>query len=422
MRHPPLATLGNVSDKRRSDEVEQPAPPILEPDESLRDRWDARQAALRVRFDEPIERATRLTRQTMAWFPVRVWRHFLQHNGFLLAAGISYQSLFTIFAAIYLGFAIVGLWLGGDPDAVNQLITLINSYIPNLISEDGLVKPAQVQEIADSSGSLLTVTGIVATVVIIWTAIGFVTYARRAVRDTFGLPYDNRSYVLLKARDLLAALIFGVALIVGSLLVQMTTWALDLVLSLVGWTTDSFWSNASVRVLTLVVAFAINAVALALLFRFLTGTSLRWRRIWPGSLLGGAAIALLQFGAGLLLLYTPSNPLLATFAILIGFLLWFRLNGIVMLVAAAWIAVATFDRDLPIVHLSAEERERREQHALRIAAGVRLREARSRLADAPWWRRPVARREVQRALQDLRALERPPRTEASQLRLRDVLD
>jgi membrane protein len=422
MRHPPLATLSSVSDKRRSDEAEQPAPPILEQDASLRDRWDARQAALRVRFDEPIERATRLTRQTMAWFPVRVWRHFLQHNGFLLAAGISYQSLFTIFAAIYLGFAVIGLWLGGEPEAVNQLIDLINSYIPNLISEDGLVKPAQVQEIANSSGSLLTVTGLVATVVIIWTAIGFVTYARRAVRDTFGLPYDNRSYVLLKARDLLAALIFGAALIVGSVLVQMTIWALDLVFSLIGWTTDSFWSNASVRVLTLIVAFAINAVALALLFRFLTGASLRWRRIWPGSLLGGAAVAILQFSAGLLLIYTPSNPLLATFAILIGFLLWFRLNGIVILVAAAWIAVATFDRDLPIVHLSPEERTQREQHALRIAAGVRLREARARLAGASWWRRPAARREVQRALQELRALERPARTEASQLRLRDVLD
>ena len=32
----------------------------------------------------------------MAWFPVRVWRHFLIHNGFLLAAGVSYQALFAI--------------------------------------------------------------------------------------------------------------------------------------------------------------------------------------------------------------------------------------------------------------------------------------------------------------------------------------
>jgi membrane protein len=411
-----------VSDARRREPETEPAPPILGPDPSLRDRWDDRQAALRERLDQPIERATRLTRRTLAWFPIRVWRHFLQHNGFLLAAGISYQSLFTIFAAIYLGFAIVGTWLGGDAEAVEQLIQLINSYIPNLISENGLVKPVQVQEIADSSGSLLTITGIVALVVIVWTAIGFVTYARRAVRDTFGLPYDRRSYLLLKARDLLAALVFGLALVAGSALVQITTWALDLVLSLFGWETDSTWSNVLVRLLTLVVAFAINALALALLFRFLTGTSLRWRRIWPGSLLGGAALAVLQFGAGLLLVYSPSNPLLATFAIFIGFLLWFRINGIVILVAAAWISIATSDRDLPLVEVSEEERRRMEQHALRIAAGVRLREARADLAGAPWWRRAGARRRVRQALTELRTLDVPPRPDPRQLRLRDVLD
>lgn len=404
---------------RRTPDAERP---LLESDSTLRERWDARQSALRERFDEPIERATQITQRTLAWLPIRVWRHFLQHNGFLLAAGISYQSLFTIFAAIYLGFAVVGVWLGGDADAVGQLVDLINSYIPNLISTDGLVKPEQVQQIADSSGGLLTITGAIALIVIIWTAIGFVTYARRAVRDTFGLPYDSRSYLLLKARDLLAALIFGVALVAGSVLVQMTTWALDLVFSFAGWTTDSTWSNVSVRLLTLLVAFAINALALALLFRFLTGTSLRWRRIWPGSLLGGGALAVLQFGAGLLLVYTPSNPLLATFAIFIGFLLWFRINGIVILVAAAWISVATSDRDLPLVEITPEERERREQHALRIAAGVHLRDARAALASAPWWRRPAERRRLRRAFAELRALEPSARPEADQLRLRDVLD
>ena len=59
-----------------------------------------------------------------------MWRHFLLNNGFLLAAGISYQALFAIFAAIYVAFAITGLWLGGNDDAVNAMIALINSYIP----------------------------------------------------------------------------------------------------------------------------------------------------------------------------------------------------------------------------------------------------------------------------------------------------
>ena len=56
-------------------------------EESLRERWEATQESFRDRFDEPIQRATKLTHATLAWFPIRVWRHFLINNGFLLGAG-----------------------------------------------------------------------------------------------------------------------------------------------------------------------------------------------------------------------------------------------------------------------------------------------------------------------------------------------
>ena len=382
------------------------APETPAVDDSLRERWSAAQAALLSRFDQPIDRAARITQRTLGWFPIRVWRHFLQHNGFLLAAGVSYQSLFTIFAAIYVGFAAIGIWLGGDDQAVDQLIAIINLYIPNLISDGGLVTPRQVEEITSQSGSTtLAITGAVALVVAIWTAIGFVTYARRAVRDIFGLPFDRRSYVLLKTRDLVAAIAFGLSLLVGWALVQVTVWALDVTLSLAGMLPGSAGTEAAVRALTLFVAFGINAVALAALVRYMTGTSLRWARIWPGSLLGGGAMAVLQVGAGLLLAYTPSNPLLATFAIFVGFLLWFRINGIVILVAAAWIAVATADRDLPLVELSEWERVRQEHDALVAAARIRVRRARARRDGAPWWRRPQRERDLARAERELAALE-----------------
>lgn len=409
---------------RRAAETDADVRFVLPQDESsLRERWDSAQANLRERLDEPIEKATALTRRTLAWFPIRVWRHFLQHNGFLLAAGVSYQSLFAIFAGIYLAAAAVGLWLGGDEAAVDQLIDIVNSYIPALISESGLVKPSQVEAVASqSSGGLLPVTGAIALVVVIWTAIGFITYTRRAVRDTFGLPFDSRSYLMLKARDLLAAALFGIALLAGWVLVQITTWALDLLAGILQWQPDSTWSTILARALSLAVAFLVNAVALALLFRFLTGTSLRWRRIWPGSILGGAALALLQVGAGLLLRYTPSNPLIATFAIFIGFLLWFRITGIVILVAAAWIAVSTSDRDLPLVELTDAEREALEVHALSVAAQVRLREARERARHASWWQRPAARRRVERAAKERDAAAAAVAALTARPRFRHFLD
>lgn len=371
------------------------------------------------RLDAAVERATALTHRTLALFPVRVWRHFLQHNGFLLAAGVSYQALFAIFAAIYLAFAIAGLWLGGSSIAVDRVIDFVNLYIPNLIkAQGGVFTPAQVQEIADSTTGVLSITGLIALVTVIWTAIGWVTFSRRATRDIFGLPPDLRSYVLLKARDLLAALIFGVALIAGSILSSASAAALSWILSLLGWDSGSDGLNLSIRIGTVLVSFVLLTAALAAMVRFLTGTSLQWRTIWPGALLGGGAMTVLQFGAGFLLSYTPTNPLLATFAIFVGLLLWFRINGVVMLVASSWIAVAAQDRDLPLLAQTEAERRAAEHQTLLLAARIRMREAEAARESAPWYRGWQAARAERQARAELAALEASAPTESGNVRPR----
>lgn len=382
-------------------------------EEGLRERWEATQASLRERFDEPIERATAITRRTLAWFPVRVWRHFLQHNGFLLAAGVSYQGLFAFFAAVYVAFAIAGLWLGGSPQAIDAMIALINGYVPGLIGTDGatgIFTQEQVEAIATGSGSVLAITGLIAFGTAIWTAIGFITFSRRAVRDIFGLAPDRRAYLLLKSLDFVAAVVFSLALVLGTVLNAFGVWAVTALAGLFG--LDGGGAGALVlRLGSVLVSFVVNSAALAALFRFLTGTELRWRRAWPGALLGGVGVTVLQLGAGLLLLYTPSNPLLATFAFFIGLLLWFRLMGIVLLVAASWIAVSAADHDIPLIVLTEAERLAAEHQALLTAARVRLRTAEQARADARWfevWGADRALREAQDELQRVEASAPPP--------------
>lgn len=362
------------------------------------------------RIDAAVERATALTERTLGLFPVRVWRNFLNNNGFLLAAGVSYQALFAIFAAIYLALAIAGLWLGDSTEAVDAVIRMINGYIPNLISDHGgAVTTEQARNIAKSSTSLLSITGLIALGAVIWTAIGWVTFSRRAVRDIFGLPPDRRNFFILKARDLLAALLFGISLIIGSVLSATSAAALKWLLSLLGWDSGSNTLNLLIRVATIVVSFVVLTVAIAAMVRFLAGTSLHWRTIWPGALLGGAAMTVIQFGAGFLLGYTPSNPLLATFAIFIGLLLWFRVSGVVMLVAAAWIAVTAQDEDVPLLAQTEAERLAAEHETLLTAARIRLREARDARRRAPWYRAWGAGRAVRVARAELDHLvDNPP--------------
>lgn len=365
---------------------------------------------LRGRFEAPLERVVELRDRTLAIFPVRVWRNFSYSNGFLLSAGMSYYVLFALFALLYVAFAGVGLWLGGSSAAIDALVALMNTYIPGLISPDGVFTVDDVTEIAKNATGVLGITGAIAVGVALWTAVGAVTFTRRAVRDLFGLPFDTRSYWLLKARDFFAAIVFGGAMLVGAVLSWVGVWALEQAFHLFGWSTASWLFVVGVRIVSVVVAFALDATALAMLVRFLTGTQLHWRYIWPGALLGGGAMVVLQLGAGLLLTRVPSNPLLASFTVIVGLLLWCRWLAIVVLMAGSWIAVAAEDHDQPLEREDEAAARRAEEQALLLAARVQLRHAEEAAAGAPWYRRPAARRAVslaQRALADAEAAAAP---------------
>ncbi|MFJ4255110.1 YihY/virulence factor BrkB family protein [Microbacterium sp. NPDC090003] len=358
--------------------------------------------ALRARLEAPLERVTELKDRTLAAFPVRVWRNFAFSNGFLLSAGMSYYVLFALFALLYVGFAGAGLWLGASSIAIEALVRLVNTYIPGLIApEGGLFSVDDVTEIAQNATGVLGVTGAIAVGVALWTAVSSVTFTRRAVRDLFGLPFDARAYWLLKARDFFAAVVFGGAMLVGAILISLSVWALEQIFLLFDWSTGTWFFSFGAQTVSVVVAFALEATALAMLVRFLTGTQLHWRFIWPGAMLGGGAMVVLQLGAGLLLSHAPSNPLLASFTVIIGLLLWCRWLAIVVLMAASWIAVAAEDKDQPLEREDAETARRAEVQALLLAARVEVRRAQEAADTAPWYRRPAARRALKAAQQRL---------------------
>jgi membrane protein len=67
--------------------------------------------------------------------------------------------------------------------------------------------------------------------------------------------------------------------------------------------------------------------------------------------------------AGGLLTLTSSNPLLASFAVIVGLLIWFNLTCAVILLGAAWVVVSATDAGVPLDPIG--ERDRR-QSELRL--------------------------------------------------------
>ena len=352
----------------------------------------------------PEARNRPLTRALSNSFALRVWARFNRRNGLLLASGTSDQAVFAVFSALYIAVAVLGIWLGSSVQAVDSLLGLVSGLAPGLISLDGgpgLISDVQVRDLAAGARPVWSVTGIVAFVVFAWTAVGWVTFLRSAVRDMFGLPAVDAHFAMVKVWDALAALGYAILLLTGGAMSAIGTSALGGVFDALGWG-ESLPAVALLgRSATVVVTLLVDFVVLVTLFTWLSGTDLRLRQVLPASAAGAVALVILQFSAGWLLGRPPANPLIATFAILLGLFLWFRIAMIVVLLAAAWITERADETDTPIVERSEHERRIDEADLMVRAAEVRLREARLARRDAAWAARGRAIRTVTRAREEL---------------------
>jgi membrane protein len=126
---------------------------------------------------------------------------------------------------------------------------------------------------------------------------------------------------------------------------------------------DSVVATVLGRILTLAIMFALDAAILGGLFRVLSGVAIPVRRLRGGVLVGALGLGVLKVLGGSLLGVSKSNPLLASFAVILGLLIFFNFVCQVILISASWIAVATKDRGLaldPVAEAARLEQERRD--------------------------------------------------------------
>ncbi|MGN6427747.1 MAG: YihY/virulence factor BrkB family protein [Leifsonia sp.] len=392
------------------DEALQRAQGTVQPEteETLKERFLDAAEPLRERLEKPVARVSRVAKWVQSLRPYRVYINYSHSDGNLRAAGMGFQSLFAVFAAIWLGFSAAGIWLSANPDIFEALVTIINKAVPGLIATDttpGVIDQTQLQQ-ATAFGWY----GIIAAIGLLWTAIGWLYYTRQAVRAVFGLSRDTTNYVLQKIRDLFLALGFGVVLVFSALITIASTQALTFLLAIIGVSPESFWGTVVTRFSALLVSLLLNIFTLGAMFRVMSRVAIPWRNLFFGVLLGAAVLSALSALGGLLLGSATKNPLLASFAVFVGLLLWFNLVSRVILLSASWIAVGMFDHGLSPRMITPEQAA-----AERAAAEYKARVL-------------VARAELDQAKQDLRgsrllarfAAQR--RVEKAEHRLNDLLD
>ena len=307
---------------------------------------------------------------TLALKPVRVWFHFLERRGLILADSITYRTLFSVFAGVLLGFSFATLWFSDNPQAMEALVASVDAAIPGLIKQeggdDGIV---DVTTITAPAG--LTLAGIVSLVALFGGAIGAIGSTRAALRILSGELHDDVFWVWVILRNVLLAVVIGLGFLVSAVATFFGTALIERFREWIG-IGDGFVADLATWALAVSVVFVLDAALIAILFVSLSGVKARFRTLATGALIGGVGLTVLQQLSGLFVRGASANPLLASFASLIALLIWFNLASQVVLLASTWILIGVAeDSDRVRERFGATtfelRRVRKAENALRVA-------------------------------------------------------
>jgi membrane protein len=341
-----------------------------------------------------------IVQTVMALRPVRVLLHYSNDNGPLIASGMTYQAIFALFAGLWFVFSVAGFVIKGDPALQDTLFSTLNQFIPNLISYDGNGNTGAIEAETLLNTSALSWSGAISLVGVLLTAVGFLATLRTAIRIMFDLPNLSTNFAVQKLKDLGLTIAFGTVVLLTAVISLISNTALDAVLSLLGLGDATLLQQLGTSAVTFLVLVVIDTALLMGAFRILSGVSIPFRRLLVGALLGGVGLTVLQTLGTALLGGASSNPVVGTFATLVGVLLYFNFVCQVILIAASWVDVGMEDAGIDPRSLSPEQRaqEHAEQveQARRLVADANRQALEDRIRDARGLRRWRLGRELQR--------------------------
>lgn len=285
-------------------------------------------------------------RVSAAW---RAWKRYMDARGSLLAGGVGYFAFFSVFPALLLAFTIFGFVLRDQPQLLADTRNAVEDILPGFVrtpeNPDGIISIEPPRSRTLTIGSIVSVLGLVLA------GTGWLDALRNGIRAVFGAPGDPGNLVVKKLKDLGVLAVLGVMIVasaaVGGVAGKAAGWLAELVgLDGRGWV---------LTVVSLIVGALLDAGIVLVMLRLLSGVDVPWRGLRNAAVFGGITLTLLKKFGTLLISSTVHNPLFASFAVVVGLLVWLNLMSRVLLISAAW---AANDLDTSSGELSAGQRHK----------------------------------------------------------------
>ena len=262
---------------------------------------------------------------------------FFRHRGSQLAAAISYRVLFAIVPFLALALSLADLFLGPGQEAE------IDDWLAELAPGDNELE-ASLARALQSTGTVASVTGLVALAGLLWTSSGMAT----SIRSALGVVWEEehrRPFLRGKLLDLVLVFL-GVGVLLTAFLASvsvqlLTTFGTEIAESLGLERVDVTVLGAIGQSL---VTLLVTIGALLVLYRVTSG-SRSVRELLPGSIVGGFGMHLAVLGFSLYVdLVARFDEIYGTLGGIFGFLFLVYLVASALVIGAevvgAWTLAA----------------------------------------------------------------------------------
>ena len=252
-----------------------------------------------------------------------------------LAAAVSYYGFLSFFPLVALAFSITGFVIDAYPEAQQNLIDQINTFLPGLADKLNIA----------SIGNVKVASGIIGIVGLLITGLAWVNALREAMRTMWHHNIQVGNILARWLHDTLILLGLGLALLLTTAVSGAASAGIGLVLDALD-LSGSTVATYLLRIVSLLLAVAADTVIYAFLFTRLPRVAVPMRRVLRGALFAAIGLELIKVGAAYLIPQKVSNPIYLTFGVLFGLLIWINVVSRWSLLAAAWTVTEPYDADV----------------------------------------------------------------------------
>jgi inner membrane protein YhjD len=261
------------------------------------------------------------------WFDhlVRAVDRYRSGDGDRLAAALTFYGFLSFFPLVALAYAITGYAVAISP--------AVRDYVGRAIAEalPGIAERIPVGNIAAAKAG----AGVLGLAGLAWSGLGWIGAWRGSLRAIWGGEADDNP-ILVRLRALAVLCVLGLVLLASAAMSALATSATHAVLAWAGIAGGG--AGTVVRLVAVSVAVGANVLIFLVLFTQLSGAREPWRSLLPGCLFGAVGLEPLKLVGAALVAHTTRNPVYASFAVIVGLLVWINLVSRFVLFTASWTA------------------------------------------------------------------------------------